>query len=97
MQVDFAQFFFYISMMHIKQQSKTALEPYWTNESLSTHVIIATNFDDLIEDFYQTTIGLGRASATAREVSPAGTEIAPEDIIVTKSEAEDLELDGLFN
>lgn len=57
------------------------------------NVIIATNFADLIEDFYQTTIALQKASAKSQALAPAGTDIAPEEVLVSKEEAEDLELD----
>lgn len=60
------------------------------------NVITATNFADLIQDFCQTTIPIQKASARSQDVAPDGTDIAPKKALVSKEEAEDLELDEVF-
>nr|AFY97700.1 precore/core protein [Parrot hepatitis B virus] len=88
---------FFPTTEDLVRDAKDALEPYWKSESIKKHVIIATHFVDLIEDFWQTTQGMVHIAEAIRTLIPPTTVPVPEGYLTSPTEAEEVPLDGLFN
>ncbi|AAR89919.1 precore protein [Ross's goose hepatitis B virus] len=87
---------FFPKIDDLVRDAKDALEPYWRNDSIKKHVLIATHFVDLIEDFWQTTQGMHEIAEALRAVIPATTAPVPQGFLVQHEEAEEIPLGELF-
>nr|6YGI_A Chain A, Capsid protein,Capsid protein [Hepatitis B virus duck/DHBV-16]6YGI_B Chain B, Capsid protein,Capsid protein [Hepatitis B virus duck/DHBV-16]6YGI_C Chain C, Capsid protein,Capsid protein [Hepatitis B virus duck/DHBV-16]6YGI_D Chain D, Capsid protein,Capsid protein [Hepatitis B virus duck/DHBV-16]6YGI_E Chain E, Capsid protein,Capsid protein [Hepatitis B virus duck/DHBV-16]6YGI_H Chain H, Capsid protein,Capsid protein [Hepatitis B virus duck/DHBV-16] len=63
---------FFPKIDDLVRDAKDALEPYWKSDSIKKHVLIATHFVDLIEDFWQTTQGMHEIAESLRAVGGSG-------------------------
>nr|WGL40899.1 precore/core protein [Parrot hepatitis B virus] len=87
---------FFPKIDDLVRDAKDALEPFWKSDSIKEHVIIATHFVDLIEDFCQTTQGMNHIAEALTALIPATTVAVPQGYLTTPEEAEEVPLDGLF-
>lgn len=87
---------FFPKIDDLVRDAKDALEPYWKSDSIKKHVLIATHFVDLIEDFWQTTQGMNQIAEALRAVIPSTTVAVPEGFLIDHSEAEEIPLNDLF-
>nr|AFK88480.1 putative PreC/C [Melopsittacus undulatus]AFK88481.1 putative PreC/C [Melopsittacus undulatus]AFK88482.1 putative PreC/C [Melopsittacus undulatus]AFK88483.1 putative PreC/C [Melopsittacus undulatus]AFK88484.1 putative PreC/C [Melopsittacus undulatus] len=88
---------FFPSIEDLIRYTKDAIEPFTKEGSLKKHVVLATHFLDLVEGFWATTRGMRDVAAALRPLVPAELEPIPEGNYTTKSELEELPVDGLFN
>lgn len=88
---------FFPKIDDLVRDAKDALEPFWKTDSIKKHVIIATHFVDLIEDFWQTTQGMNHVAEALVSLIPPTTVAVPQGYLTTHEEAEEIPLDGLFN
>nr|ADL14708.1 C protein [Duck hepatitis B virus] len=87
---------FFPKIDDLVRDAKDALEPYWKSDSIKKHVLIATHFVDLIEDFWQTTQGMHEIAESLRAVIPPTTAPVPTGYLIQHEEAEEIPLGDLF-
>ncbi|ASG92654.1 core protein [Tinamou hepatitis B virus] len=88
---------FFPDIEDLVRDAKDALEPYWKQDSIKKHVIIATHFVDLIEDFWQTTQGMSSVANALLALIPGTTTPVPQGYLIDTKEAEEIALTELFN